>query len=44
MREINTKDIADNPIGESGFYPDSKKWLVRSGERNRSIISTAKSS
>jgi uncharacterized cupin superfamily protein len=25
--------IADNPIGESGFYPDSKKWLVRSPER-----------
>jgi uncharacterized cupin superfamily protein len=25
--------IADNPIGESGFYPDSKKWLVRSPKR-----------
>jgi uncharacterized cupin superfamily protein len=25
--------IADNPIGESGYYPDSKKWLVRSPER-----------
>ena len=25
--------IADNPIGESGFYPDSKKWIVRSPER-----------
>jgi uncharacterized cupin superfamily protein len=25
--------IADNPIAESGFYPDSKKWLVRSPER-----------
>ena len=25
--------IADNPIGESGHYPDSKKWLVRSPER-----------
>jgi len=25
--------IADNPIGESAFYPDSKKWLVRSPER-----------
>lgn len=25
--------IADNPIGESCFYPDSKKWLVRSPER-----------
>ena len=25
--------IADNPIGESCYYPDSKKWLVRSPER-----------
>ena len=25
--------IADNPIGESGYYPDSKKWIVRSPER-----------
>jgi uncharacterized cupin superfamily protein len=25
--------IADNPVGESCFYPDSKKWLVRSPER-----------
>ena len=25
--------VADNPIGESGFYPDSKKWLIRSPER-----------
>jgi len=25
--------IADNPIGESGYYPDSKKWLVRSPKR-----------
>jgi len=25
--------VADNPIGESGHYPDSKKWLVRSPER-----------
>lgn len=24
---------ADNPIGESAYYPDSKKWLVRSPER-----------
>jgi uncharacterized cupin superfamily protein len=22
--------IADNPIGESCFYPDSKKWAVKS--------------
>lgn len=25
--------VADNPIGESVFYPDSGKWLVRSPER-----------
>ena len=25
--------IADNPIGESGYYPDSHKWLVRSPKR-----------
>lgn len=25
--------VADNPIGESGYYPDSKKWMVRSPER-----------
>jgi len=25
--------VADNPIGESCHYPDSKKWLVRSPER-----------
>jgi uncharacterized cupin superfamily protein len=25
--------VADNPIGESAFFPDSKKWLVRSPER-----------
>ncbi|HEX8077608.1 MAG TPA: cupin domain-containing protein [Chthoniobacterales bacterium] len=25
--------IADNPIGESAYYPDSNKWLVRSPER-----------
>lgn len=24
--------IADNPVGESCYYPDSKKWLVRSPE------------
>lgn len=24
--------VADNPIGESAHYPDSKKWLVRSPE------------
>ena len=26
--------VADNPIGESSYYPDSKKWVVRSPERN----------
>ena len=25
--------VADNPIGESCHYPDSKKWFVRSPER-----------
>jgi len=25
--------VADNPIGESCHYPDSKKWLVRSPDR-----------
>jgi uncharacterized cupin superfamily protein len=25
--------VADNPIGESCFYPDSEKWLVRFPER-----------
>jgi uncharacterized cupin superfamily protein len=26
--------VADNPLGESCYYPDSKKWLVRSPERS----------
>jgi uncharacterized cupin superfamily protein len=25
--------VADNPIGESCFYPDSQKWIVYSPER-----------
>ena len=25
--------VADNPIGEYGYYPDSGKWLVHSPER-----------
>ncbi len=25
--------IADDPLGESSYYPDSKKWIVRSPER-----------
>jgi uncharacterized cupin superfamily protein len=31
--ELVVMVIADNPIGESCYYPDSKKWLVRSPER-----------
>ncbi|MDQ6860909.1 MAG: cupin domain-containing protein [Verrucomicrobiota bacterium] len=37
---INNRDedmlvmvVADNPTGESCYYPDSAKWLVRSPER-----------
>lgn len=25
--------VADNPLGESAYFPDSSKWLVRSPER-----------
>jgi uncharacterized cupin superfamily protein len=25
--------VADNPIGESSYFPDSQKWLVHSPER-----------
>jgi uncharacterized cupin superfamily protein len=25
--------VADNPVGESCYYPDSKKWIVYSPER-----------
>ena len=25
--------VADNPLGESCYYPDSQKWLVRSPDR-----------
>jgi uncharacterized cupin superfamily protein len=25
--------VADNPVGESGYYPDSNKWMVRCPER-----------
>ena len=32
--------VADNPIGESTYYPDSRKWGVRSPER-RNIRSEA---
>jgi len=30
--------VADNPIGESSYFPDSDKWIVRSPERR--IISS----
>jgi len=38
IRNDGTEDlvlcvVADNPIGESGYYPDSNKWMVRSPER-----------
>ena len=26
--------VADNPVGESSYFVDSKKWLVRSPERS----------
>ena len=26
--------VADNPIGESAYFPDSRKWTVRSPERS----------
>jgi uncharacterized cupin superfamily protein len=32
--------VADNPFGESNYYPDSQKWAVRSPER-RAIRSEA---
>jgi uncharacterized cupin superfamily protein len=25
--------VADNPVGEFGYYPDSKKWIVRYPQR-----------
>jgi len=25
--------VADNPVGESGYYPDSRKWIVFSPKR-----------
>ena len=42
MKKVNTSElteelilyvVADNPIGESVHYPDSKKWGVRSPQR-----------
>jgi uncharacterized cupin superfamily protein len=32
-RDLIVMVIADNPVGESTYYPDSKKWSVRSPER-----------
>jgi uncharacterized cupin superfamily protein len=31
--ELTLYVIADNPIGESNYYPDTNKWAVRSPER-----------
>lgn len=28
--ELSIIIVADNPVGETCYYPDSKKWLVRS--------------
>ena len=33
--------VADNPMGESCHYPDSRKWLVRSPERALTSAATA---
>jgi uncharacterized cupin superfamily protein len=33
IEDLTLYVVADNPIGESSYYPDSKKWLVRSPER-----------
>ncbi len=31
--------IADNPVGESGYYPDSKKWKVnKTSQADRVVI------
>ena len=31
--------IADNPIGESGYYPDSKKWKInKTSQADRVVI------
>jgi uncharacterized cupin superfamily protein len=32
-RDLVVYVVADNPIGESNYYPDSNKWSVRSPER-----------
>ena len=33
MEDLFLFVVADNPVGESCYYPDSRKWLVRSPER-----------
>lgn len=30
--------IADNPIGECGYYPDSKKWIVARETKMRKLV------
>jgi uncharacterized cupin superfamily protein len=32
LQDLTILIVADNPIGESCYYPDSNKWLVRSPE------------
>lgn len=33
VEDLVIQVVADNPIGESTYYPDSQKWAVRSPER-----------
>lgn len=33
QQDLTLYVVADNPIGESCFYPDSQKWAVNSPER-----------
>jgi hypothetical protein len=41
MRKINTNDMPEfSWFGESNYFPDSQKWIVRSPER-RAIRSDA---
>jgi hypothetical protein len=32
-RDLVVYVVADNPIGKCSYYPDSKKWLMRSPQR-----------
>ena len=34
--------VADNPIGESGYYPDSKKWIVPMSRARDSAFESAR--